>query len=180
MPLADHPSQALRTKMSRLRWLAFLWMVLGSSLLAQGNFMEQQTKAATAIAALPVEKGRVFLYSLDPTGGIGYSVNNDRVFHGFTILGKGEITAPDDKRILVQAFAKGIRDSKGTSANCFNPRHGLRVSIEAATYDFVICFECMSVMCHGFNGDQEILVTGGPAERFEALRAKLGLEKPSR
>src|SRR5437016_14182158 len=90
------------------------------------DFKQKQTRIAGEIEAMPIPKMQLFLYSLDPAGGLGYAVNTEQVFHGFSILGKAEVIAADDKTTLLRSFAEGVRKSDGTVAACFNPRHGLR------------------------------------------------------
>ena len=43
---------------------------------------------------------------------------------------------------LLDALYKGIADSDGNGAKCFDPRHGIRASVDGKTVDLVICFEC--------------------------------------
>ena len=136
-----------------------------------------QAQVAADVDALPAAKGQLFLYSLDPKGGIGYAVNNDQVFHGFTILGRAEITDEKDKVALVKGFAKGISENTNTFAGCFNPRHGLRLVVGTNTYDFVICFHCLSVMTYGFNDNQGFLVSNSPNDAFNGFLDKYHLKK---
>ena len=136
-----------------------------------------QAQVAADVDALPFTKGQLFLYSLDPKGGIGYAVNNDQVFHGFTILGKTQIMDETDKAALVRDFAKGIGENTNTFGACFNPRHGLRLVVGSNTYDFVICFHCLSVMTYGFNQNQGFLVSNSPNDAFNGFLNKYHLNK---
>jgi hypothetical protein len=77
------------------------------------------------------------LYSLEP--------NLDRTigeeFCGIRVLGKTTL----DKRETDQAaaaFETAVADWDGSQANCFNPRHGLRVTASGHIYDFLLCYEC--------------------------------------
>ena len=141
------------------------------------KFKHDQAQVAADVGALPFAKGQLFLYSLDPKGGIGYAVNNDEVFHGFTILGRAEITDEKDKAALINGFAKGISENTNTFAACFNPRHGLRLKVGTNTYDFVICFHCLSVMTYGFNDNQGFLVSNSPNDAFGGFLDKYHLRK---
>ncbi len=138
---------------------------------------QEQARTAGQIEAWPVSKTQFFLYSLDPRGGIGYVVNTEQVFHGFTILGKAEVTTEDDKAALLKAFAQGVRESDGRVAACFNPRHGLRLVVGSSTNDFTICFECLSVMTYGFNHGQGFLITASPSAAFNKFVEKYHLKK---
>jgi hypothetical protein len=50
---------------------------------------------------------------------------------------------------------------------CFNPRHGIRVTYEGKTAEFLICFECFQVMVY-VTGEKEqrVLITDSPAPIF--------------
>ena len=141
------------------------------------KFKIDQARIATEIETRPLSKTQLFLYSLDPSGGIGDDVNTEQVFHGFTILGKAEITIEGDKAALLRAFAQGIRESDGLVAACFNPRHGLRLVTGSSTNDFTICFECRSVSVYGFNHGRGFLITASPSGTFNELVDKYHLER---
>jgi len=119
----------------------------------------------------------VFLYSLDPKRGLSSAVNTEQVFHGFTILGKAEIAIEDDESAILKSFAQGIRESDGSVADCFNPRHGLRLIIGSSTNDFAICFECLLVRPYGFNDGREFLTTASPSVKFNDFADKYHLKK---
>lgn len=66
-------------------------------------------------------------------------------FHGWRVLGQ---TTIDDKAVqkkLNGALDTGRRESDGSIASCFWPRHGIRVRHGGKEYDLVICFECAQV-----------------------------------
>lgn len=141
---------------------------------------QEQARVAGLIEAWPVSKTRFFLYSLNPNGRTNYEVNTDRIFHGFTILGKAEIKAADDPAALLKTFAQGIRENDGLVAFCFDPRHGLRMVVGSVTNDFVICFQCQSVNSYGFGDVNGFLITGSPAQAFNHLVDKYHMKKPKR
>ena len=93
-------------------------------------------------------------------------------FHGFVILGRKTITDPATRARLIDALEAGIRDSDGTRAGCFAPRHALRVSGRGGTSDFVICFECLQIAMSFSDGNHSmILVSRSPRDVFnQALR----------
>lgn len=162
--------------MKKLRLLLLVVFAPMAGASSEKEFHEAQAQIAKGIAALALSDGHLFLYSLNPAGGIGYSVNNDTVFHGFKILGEVEVTGLNEKRALIEAFAKGVRDDGGMVAACFNPRHGIRFVADSSQYDFVICFECGSVMTYGFNGGRGFLVNGSPSREFNDFIAKYHLK----
>ena len=90
-------------------------------------------------------------------------------FHGWRVIGRTTVAAADREK-LVAAFKKGVADNDGTVAACFNPRHGIRVTHDGKTADFVICFECLQV--HAYLGDKDekgFLVTQSPQAAFDTV-----------
>ena len=63
-------------------------------------------------------------------------------FHGWEVLGKTTVKDAEVRKKLVAAFKKGVEANAGITADCFSPRHGIRVTRDGKTADFVICFEC--------------------------------------
>ena len=91
-------------------------------------------------------------------------------FHGWRILGKTAVKEADDRNNLVATFKKGVADNKGIAAACFNPRHGIRVTHDGKTADFVICFECFQVQAYvGDTREKGFLITDSRASTFDAV-----------
>jgi len=101
-------------------------------------------------------------------------------FRGWPVIGKTTVEDPDTRNRLVAALEKGVEENKGDSMKCFNPRHGIRVTHDGMTADFVICFECFQVVVY-VTGDKEqrFLITASPAPVFnQALQhAKVPLAR---
>jgi hypothetical protein len=116
-----------------------------------------------------LEKARtVELYSLDPGAAKG---QGDTDFHGYKVLGKTEVKQKSLTK-LVAAFKKGAEEQdQRASAGCFRPRHGLRVTVNGKTYDFVICFECVAVIIYGGNAKKNdgFHVSRSPAAVFNKI-----------
>jgi hypothetical protein len=95
------------------------------------------------------------------------SKNPTEDFHGWPVIGKTTVKDPDTRNRLVAALDKGVEENKGDSMKCFNPRHGIRVTHDGKTADFVICFECFQVMVY-VTGEKEqrFLITASPAPVF--------------
>ncbi len=165
----------------------FSLLLITISALADGQhdaFKTNQARIAAEIEAVPVSKSRMTLYSLDPDMSKLYSRSGElkpeytnRLFHGFMVFGKAEITAETEKAALLKAFARGIRESDGSVAHCFNPRHGLRLITNSSTNDFTICFECHLVQTDGFNHDPEFAINSSPAGEFNDAVSKHHLKK---
>jgi hypothetical protein len=105
-------------------------------------------------------------------------------FHDWKVLGKTTVKDAEVRKKLVTAFKKGVAENKGEAARCFNPRHGIRVTHDEKTVDFVICFECFQVQV--FAGEKQVkgfLITDSPAATFDQVlkEAKVPLaEKPKK
>ena len=100
---------------------------------------EQALRSADAVEVL----------SLDPD----QDAKGPDGFHGYKVLGKTTVKG-DDAAKAVAAVLKGAADSGGDMADCFEPRHGLRVAHDGKTYDLVICFHCLSIQVYA--GDKMI------------------------
>jgi hypothetical protein len=101
------------------------------------------------------------LLSLDPeylSDEVKARLGPDALFHEFRILGKAEIRDAVERAALARALLAGIADSNGMAAGCFDPRHGVRVTLDGATVDIVICFECMHI--ETYLNDKHVLVNG--------------------
>lgn len=89
------------------------------------------------------------LYSLDPIkiSPTPRASNSTDLFHDYSVLGKAEITLPEERTKLLRALYKGIVQGYELKyvASCFNPRHGIRATRQGVVVDFVICFECLSI-----------------------------------
>jgi hypothetical protein len=72
---------------------------------------------------------------------------------------------------VLDAFAKSVFDfvSGAYSIECFDPRHGLRVSIDGRTMDFLICFECQQVEAKGFGKIPGFSINGEAQPVFDAV-----------
>jgi hypothetical protein len=105
-------------------------------------------------------------------------------FHDWKILGKTTVKDAEARQKLVAAFKKGVEDNKGIAAACFNPRHGIRVTHDGKTSDFVICFECYQVQV--FVGDKQekgFLITDSPTSAFDGILKEANIplaEKPKK
>lgn len=98
------------------------------------------------------------LFALDPTPLMQGAVPPEKgVFHEYPILGRAVLSDAVQAKALGELVLRGIRESDGTAAACFNPRHGIRVSQDGRTLDFVICYECLSLSVHG-----DLLGSAGP------------------
>jgi len=88
-------------------------------------------------------------------------------FQGWPVIGKTTVNDPNARKRLIVALDKGIKENRGETMKCFNPRHGIRVTHDELTADFLICFECFQVMVY-VTGEKEqrVLITDSPAPVF--------------
>lgn len=138
-----------------------LFLLVGISLVgwvvyAFQSATTRQTTMAEVNRAFPPESYQLFLkaekltlYLLKPE-----STNADaEKFQGYEVAGKTEIAEVRHQKELKGAFIREMAGAKG--AECFNPRHGLRVVSEEKTIDLVISFECNKFVTHFGNEKSE-------------------------
>jgi hypothetical protein len=127
------------------------------------KFYDGQSNVVSALKKISTSNAKIFLYSLLPDNEPGWTPFSK--FHGYSILGRTEITSSTDKKELLEAFIKGVQDCDSYGARCFNPHHGLRVIDGSKTNDFVICYECCHVYAYNFN--KGVFSVGDGVEEFE-------------
>lgn len=94
----------------------------------------------------------------------------------WVVLGKVEVTDKADRRMLLAAMQRGIDESDGSVALCFNPRHAMRIGDGTDSIEYIICFECLQVQTHYSVGGQKTDRTSDtPANEFNAFATKKGL-----
>jgi hypothetical protein len=126
-----------------------------------------------------LEKAEVIdLYSLDPTPPKGKAEGD---FHGWKVLGKTEVKKEALAK-LVAALEKGAAEQdQNVAAGCFNPRHGIHVTLDGKTYDFVICFECVAVTLYKDKEEKSTKgfgVSRSPAEVFNKVLKDANVKLP--
>jgi hypothetical protein len=102
-------------------------------------------------------------------------------FHGCKIL--GQTTLAGKSRAAAEASLRSAFEHwDGVFAACFEPRHGIRVKAGDAVFDFVICFECHSVLV--FQDEKRVGsfgITGKPGALDALLTtASIPLAPPAR
>jgi hypothetical protein len=96
--------------------------------------------------ALKSRPKRAILYSLRPD--IPFT-GEKTGFHGYKILGQTDLTAAEFRR-AADDFINAVQsysESDGI-ATCFNPRHGLRIRTGDHEYDFLLSYECHSLLVY--------------------------------
>jgi hypothetical protein len=105
---------------------------------------------------------------------------SDRAFHGYAVLGAARISQTDTRRRLISALRQSMRESHGTLAACFNPRHGIRATRNGKQADLVICFQCLSFRLYD-DSERTFLITDTPRTLFDEVLKSSGvsIERPS-
>ena len=121
------------------------------------------------------ESEKVILLSLDPVYSKEPSTQTAEKFHYYPVLGRVEIKDANLKHELLRALYKGVEDSLGLAAACFNPRHGIRAENGTNWIELVICFECSYMEEHGTGASDGAHTTGSPAETFNRVLKDAGV-----
>ncbi len=99
-------------------------------------------------------------------------------FHGYPILGRKTLSDPADRERIVTLVAEGIARSDEEVAECFYPRHGLRIRGAGHSIDLVICYECIQMHVHGLPAEarSNANTTDAVEPRVSAFFREHGLE----
>jgi hypothetical protein len=146
------------------------------------NQITPQNRIPEVVDRLFDNAGMFELYSLDPEPKIGEDGKVVEVkdgFHGWQVLGKTGVKTMAGRKRLVAALRLAAEDNFGMAANCFIPRHGLRLKGGGQTVDLVICFQCLQVAVFVDGKRQEgFLITGEPQKEFDAMLTAAGIRLP--
>lgn len=137
-------------------------------------------EAAPFAAALGKHE-RLEIFALDPGSGYDGPLEGPDRLRGCRVLGSTVVGEPTDRAAIAQLVLRGLRESDGSLAHCFLPRHGLRVTSEGRVHDFAICYECLTVRAWdegSATSDAVVLPTAQSVgaeltRRFEALGLKV-------
>lgn len=90
-------------------------------------------------------------------------------FHGHRVLGKVSLPRGPDRDTIRSALLKGINDSDGDAAMCFDPGHGIRATHKGKLVELVICYGCKWMKVRGDVGVRDLTTTDAPAAIFNKL-----------
>ena len=96
---------------------------------------------------LPESPDQLILYSIDGPSywKHDYELTPEQAkgetLHGYPVLGKVEITDPEQRRLVMAAIKDAIRKPKPPTT-CFIPRHAIQWVKDGKTIDLIICFQC--------------------------------------
>jgi hypothetical protein len=105
----------------------------------------------------------------------------EEFFQGWPILGKTALKDAARKEVR-DLFGAAVR--AGAGAKCFDPRHGLRITSGAMTFDLVICFRCSWIYIYSPKKDDPVkkVIHPGMQRVLDKLLkdAKISLAKPAK
>jgi hypothetical protein len=110
------------------------------------------------------------LLALDPLPASMREPQPSQTLHGFGVLGSATLTDPTRRQELLRLVSRGIADSDGSAALCFNPRHGLRVRRDGRLLEVLICYECLQMRVWPDAGAPRVELTTSQAVEPEVTR----------
>jgi hypothetical protein len=127
-------------------------LVLGLLIVAVGAAPKRKNELPAAARAVLAKGSHFELLSLDPDERNAKGAKEK--FHDWKVLGKTVVKSKAARRRILAAVLKGVADHPRYAAKCFNPRHGIRATLDGRTVDLVICFECYQIEM--FEGNEEL------------------------
>lgn len=109
------------------------------------------------------------LFALDPKPRTPEStLPAEGQMHGYGFTGRAIVKDKVQRKALAEMVLRGIRESDGKQAKCFEPRHGMRVAQGGKTLELLICYECLSIEAHGSvfgeGAEKRIVLTSASVE----------------
>lgn len=162
--------------------LVFLLVTLSAA--AQDSRAEsayaRQEAMAIEVEALLSDVQSLELLSLDPrreSVAEARADNPDEWVQRWRVVGTARLADVGAIQELSEALLSGIRESNGSSAFCFSPRHALRFQSNGKQIVLIICFQCSGAQLHGIATPKGFALTGTPEPTFDRIFASLGLTK---
>jgi hypothetical protein len=127
------------------------------------------------------------LYSLGPESE-SEAEHREPVKDGFRarkVLGTVVVKDPQVRKQILRSLYDGIAETDGNGSRCFDPRHGIRASVDGKAVDLVICFECNWVYVFFDKHEQRqgvACTTRKPQATFDKVLkdARVPLAKPAK
>ena len=96
-----------------------------------------------------LQRGTNFrLISLEPEPREDELAKAEKTWHHnneWIVLGETAITKSANRSKIVTAIKAAVRESDGSAASCFLPRHAISVVHNGKTHEFEICFKCLQM-----------------------------------
>lgn len=115
---------------------------------------------------------RIELISLDP---LRREENQPDGLGPWLTLGKTVVGDDAIRKQLVAAFEQGIEEQGCAFAGCFSPRHGIRATHDGKTVQFIVCFECKSVLYEVGELDGKLQISHFPEALFDRVLRAAGV-----
>lgn len=116
---------------------------------------------------------RLELISLQPEGP---PAKGAPALHGWAVLGKTVVKDAEVRKAMVAALKKGLAESDGSTKDCFNPRHAIRVMNGGKPVDYLICFECSQVIIYADGKTRaELPITRSPQPVLDKVLRDAGV-----
>ncbi len=132
----------------------------------------------TAFQALEQSKTFHFL-TLIPGGPIR-TTNNNIFLHSHKILGWAVIKDKSIRMAILNNLYRNIESHDDKVADCFIPRHGIRVDVGGITWDWVICFECQKIRIYTSNCNEYYIYVKNNGQFFNQIARMYGLKNSSK
>jgi hypothetical protein len=118
--------------------------------------------------SVPDHPEQIILYSIDGNDydDLDQRPKTDETLHRYPVLGKVEITDPDDRKEIITALKAA---GAGPMPLCFWPRHAVRVVEKGRTMDYLICFECRLIEWHYGGSSAAVILGQGTGKPFRAI-----------
>ncbi|HEY2159075.1 MAG TPA: hypothetical protein VGH33_25835 [Isosphaeraceae bacterium] len=147
-------------------WALFAGLLFAAGI-PPGRREDSHDKLPPAASVLLDEADAVELISLEPRD---RPANSEESFHGWKVLGRGDLRDPASRRAIITSVKRGI-GAADKVAGCFEPRHGLRATKGDRSADLVICFSCGWIEVHSEGKTSSVWTSDSPKEAFnKALR----------
>lgn len=152
--------------------------VLGSRLLVLAGCLWFLAAPGCGPSPRTAPPDELTLFALHPNEGAPRTTRDSQFLYGFRILGRSVIKEPERRAELLGAIVKAAEESGGERANCFGPRHALRVKDAGLIREYVICFECSVMELHAGGQKTEIPITKSASSLFNRFLKEEGLPVP--
>lgn len=125
--------------------------------------------------------GSMQIFALDPwrhTPAEESTKPDAEKFHGYRILGEATVDNPETRSRIVRLVYDGIDGNTTTAAGCFDPRHGIRATLDGRSIDLVICFECLQLKLYDSgaeDGSGGMTTSRSPEPEMTRIFNELGL-----
>lgn len=165
--------------MTRLVPLALLLPLAVSCAPREEPGVPRDGELPAAVRADLAAAERFEILATDPVALAVYGTDPAEVeaMHGYEVLRSAEITDVAQQREILDLVERGIHESDGTIAACFDPRHGIRAEREGRVSELLICYHCLAMIVY-VDGERvgSATTTESPLARMNAIWAEHGCE----